>query len=71
MEIICIWIGRHSEVLLKHITDQFPAVLVTGVRQAGPKRQNKWFAVPISKKGGEDEIWKELLLIKILDMENQ
>lgn len=29
------WIDRHSEVLLKHISDQFPAVLVTGVRQAG------------------------------------
>jgi len=29
------WINRHSEKLLKRMVDQFPAVLVTGARQAG------------------------------------
>jgi predicted AAA+ superfamily ATPase len=29
------WIARHSEKLIKRMTAQFPAVLVTGARQAG------------------------------------
>jgi len=29
------WIDRHSEILLKRMTEQFPAVLVAGARQAG------------------------------------
>lgn len=29
------WIDRHSEILLRRMADQFPAVLVTGARQAG------------------------------------
>lgn len=35
VHIICMWINRHSEKLLKRMVDQFPAVLVTGARQAG------------------------------------
>ena len=29
------WIDRHSEILVRRMADQFPAVLITGVRQAG------------------------------------
>jgi predicted AAA+ superfamily ATPase len=29
------WIDRHSEILVRRMAEQFPAVLVTGVRQAG------------------------------------
>lgn len=29
------WIDRHSEILIRRMAEQFPAVLVTGVRQAG------------------------------------
>jgi hypothetical protein len=35
VHIICMWIDRHSEILLKRMAGQFPAVLVTGARQAG------------------------------------
>jgi predicted AAA+ superfamily ATPase len=35
MHIICMWINRHYENLLRRMADQFPAVLVTGARQAG------------------------------------
>jgi uncharacterized protein len=35
MHIICMWIDRHSENLLRRMAEQFPAVLVTGARQAG------------------------------------
>ena len=29
------WIDRHSEILVRRMAEQFPAVLITGVRQAG------------------------------------
>lgn len=29
------WIDRHSEIMIRRMAEQFPAVLVTGVRQAG------------------------------------
>jgi predicted AAA+ superfamily ATPase len=35
MHIICMWITRHAEKLLGRMAAQFPAVLVTGARQAG------------------------------------
>jgi uncharacterized protein len=35
VHIFCMWINRQSEILLRRMAKQFPAVLVTGVRQAG------------------------------------
>ena len=35
LHIICMWIDRHSEKVILRMARQFPAVLVTGTRQAG------------------------------------